>query len=59
MPAADTKCDLVVTTSPRQIIASAEKIQRELGWQPRYTELRLIIETAWRWHRNHPKGYGD
>jgi UDP-glucose-4-epimerase GalE len=41
------------------LVASAEKIQKELGWRPRYTELRPIIETAWRWHCQHPKGYGD
>ena len=40
------------------LVASAEKIQRELGWRPRYTDLRRIIETAWRWHCKHPKGYG-
>ncbi len=43
---------------PPALIASAEKIRRELGWEPRYTELRPIIETAWNWHRTHPEGYG-
>jgi UDP-glucose 4-epimerase len=42
---------------PPALVASAEKIQRELGWKPRYTDLRAIIETAWRWHREHPRGY--
>ncbi len=42
---------------PPALVASAEKIQRELGWKPRYTELRPIVETAWRWHRDHPRGY--
>jgi UDP-glucose-4-epimerase GalE len=42
---------------PPTLIASSEKIQRELGWKPRYTELRPIIETAWNWHKNHPRGY--
>jgi UDP-glucose 4-epimerase len=44
---------------PPALVASSEKIQRELGWKPRYTELRPIIETAWNWHRSHPKGYRD
>jgi UDP-glucose-4-epimerase GalE len=44
---------------PPMLVADAGKIQRELGWEPRYTELRRIIETAWNWHRNHPNGYGD
>ncbi|MGH8598048.1 MAG: UDP-glucose 4-epimerase GalE, partial [Gammaproteobacteria bacterium] len=44
---------------PPSLVASAEKIQRELGWRPRYGALRAIVETAWNWHRNHPKGYRD
>jgi UDP-glucose-4-epimerase GalE len=44
---------------PPVLVASSEKIQRTLGWKPRYTELRAIIETAWNWHRTHPKGYND
>jgi UDP-glucose-4-epimerase GalE len=56
---------LAVKSAPRRsgdplaLVASSEKIQRELGWKPRYTELRPIIETAWNWHRTHPRGYGD
>jgi UDP-glucose-4-epimerase GalE len=42
---------------PPALVAAADKIQRELGWQPRYRELRPIVETAWNWHRRHPKGY--
>jgi UDP-glucose-4-epimerase GalE len=44
---------------PDALVASSEKIQRELGWRPQYTELRPIVETAWNWHRMHPHGYGD
>ena len=44
---------------PPMLVAASEKIQRELGWRPHYTELRPIIETAWNWHRAHPRGYGD
>jgi UDP-glucose 4-epimerase len=42
---------------PPELVASSAKIQRELGWQPQYTELRAIVETAWSWHRSHPRGY--
>ncbi|MFQ3594440.1 MAG: UDP-glucose 4-epimerase GalE, partial [Gemmataceae bacterium] len=28
-----------------------------LGWQPRYRDIRALIETAWRWHAQHPNGY--
>lgn len=44
---------------PPALVASSEKIQRELGWRPRYTELRGIVETAWNWHRAHPRGFKD
>jgi UDP-glucose-4-epimerase GalE len=44
---------------PPVLVASAEKVQRELGWRPRYPELRPIVETAWDWHRTHPRGYDD
>ncbi|MCX7683373.1 MAG: UDP-glucose 4-epimerase GalE [Anaerolineae bacterium] len=44
---------------PAVLVASSEKIRRELGWQPRYPDLRTIVEHAWEWHRTHPYGYGD
>jgi UDP-glucose-4-epimerase GalE len=44
---------------PPALVAASDKVQRELGWKPRYTELRPIIETAWNWHRSHPRGYDD
>ena len=42
---------------PATLVASSEKIRRELGWEPRYPTLDAIIETAWQWHRRHPRGY--
>jgi UDP-glucose 4-epimerase len=44
---------------PAKLVASSEKLKRELGWQPKYPELRTIIEHAWRWHSEHPNGYGE
>jgi UDP-glucose 4-epimerase len=44
---------------PPALVAAAGKIHRELGWEPRYKDLRSIVETAWLWHSRHPKGYGD
>jgi UDP-glucose 4-epimerase len=44
---------------PAVLIASSAKIRRELGWKPRYPDLRAIVEHAWEWHRTHPHGYGD
>jgi UDP-glucose 4-epimerase len=44
---------------PTTLVASSEKIGQELGWRPRFPDVRDIVETAWRWHRAHPHGYGD
>ena len=41
---------------PDELVASADKIYRELGWTPEYS-LEKIIESAWNWHKNHPAGY--
>lgn len=42
---------------PAVLVASSEKIRRELGWEPKYPDLRTIVEHAWEWHRTHPHGY--
>ncbi len=44
---------------PPALVAAGEKAGRELGWKPRYTDLREIVATAWRWHQAHPNGYDD
>jgi UDP-glucose 4-epimerase len=42
---------------PAVLIASSDRIKRELGWEPQYQDLSLIIESAWQWMRSHPNGY--
>lgn len=42
---------------PGTLIASPDKIVRELGWNPQYPNIRDIVATAWRWHKSHPDGY--
>lgn len=44
---------------PAKLIASADKIREELGWEPQYGDLKTIIATAWQWHRSHPQGFKD
>ena len=44
---------------PATLIATPEKIVRDLGWSPRHTDIRSIAETAWRWHSRHPQGYAS
>jgi UDP-glucose 4-epimerase len=44
---------------PPRLFAASEKIRRELGWEPRFQDVRKIIRSAWEWHKKHPHGYGD
>jgi UDP-glucose 4-epimerase len=43
---------------PAALVAGSGKIMDELGWQPRFADLKTIIETAWRWHSGNPAGFG-
>ena len=58
-----TGCAIKAEVGPRRpgdpavLIADSTRIIEELGWQPKYNTLRQIIETAWNWHRQNPKGY--
>jgi UDP-glucose 4-epimerase len=42
---------------PAVLVASSDKIRRELGWQPSMQDLRAIVESAWNWMQSHPRGY--
>lgn len=40
------------------LIASSEKIKKELGWRPTRT-LEDMIKDAWEWYKANPNGYSD
>ncbi len=44
---------------PPALFANSMKAQSELGWTPKFKTIESIVETAWRWHKAKPKGYGD
>jgi UDP-glucose 4-epimerase len=44
---------------PAVLIASSEKAKTELNWKPKYHDLETIIESAWRWQKDHPHGYNS
>ena len=54
-----------VTVGPRRagdpavLFASSDRIKRELGWTPRFEDLQVIVDTAYRWRVAHPRGYED
>ena len=44
---------------PAVLIASSDQIKHELGWSPKFQDLKLIIQSAWDWLQAHPSGYGS
>lgn len=42
---------------PAVLVAGAARAASVLGWRPAYPTLDAIVESAWRWHREHPNGY--
>jgi UDP-glucose 4-epimerase len=44
---------------PAILVASSEKIRRDLGWNPEYSELGVMVSSAWNWFRRYPNGYED
>lgn len=44
---------------PPELVADATLAREQLGWKPQFAELEAIVETAWRWHQAHPRGYND
>ena len=59
-----TGIDFPVIEAPRRsgdpavLVASSAKFQQDFPWQPRYSDLPTILQTAWDWHRANPDGYG-
>lgn len=60
-----TGCDIPVVVAPRregdapELVADAKAARTTLGWAPQFESIESIVETAWRWHRSHPRGYAD
>ncbi|HKV34405.1 MAG TPA: UDP-glucose 4-epimerase GalE [Pyrinomonadaceae bacterium] len=44
---------------PAILVASSDRIKSELGWRPKFQDLGLIVDSAWRWMQTHPNGYTD
>lgn len=42
---------------PSKLVGDATKAKKVLGWDPKFTELEKIIESAWKWHKTNPEGY--
>ncbi|KAF0370880.1 UDP-glucose 4-epimerase GalE [Pediococcus acidilactici] len=44
---------------PDSLIAASQKVRDVLQWQPQYDDVKEIIQTAWNWKQQHPRGYED
>jgi UDP-glucose-4-epimerase GalE len=42
---------------PARLVASSDRIRRELGWAPKFDTIDRIVGTAWQWQHTHPHGY--
>src|SRR5262245_33907589 len=42
---------------PPELVADARLARQHLNWTPQYTTIETIVETAWRWHKTHPRGF--
>ncbi len=42
-----------------RLISANHRAIRDLGWVPKHPKIEQIVESAWRWHSQHPNGYPD
>ena len=43
---------------PAELVADSNKLQKEFNRQPKFSDIRSIVSSAWNWHKSHPNGYG-
>ena len=42
-----------------ELIANATLANQTLNWQPKHTDIKSIVATAWQWHQQHPNGFSN
>jgi UDP-glucose 4-epimerase len=42
---------------PARLVASPKKIKKEMGFKAEHSDLKTIVESAWKWHNRYPKGF--
>jgi len=42
---------------PPVLLASSDAAKKELGWRPKKSSLESIMQSAWKWHKEHPRGF--
>jgi UDP-glucose 4-epimerase len=41
------------------LVADPRKLKSRLGWQPKWIDIRSIVDSAWLWHQRYPGGYAS
>jgi UDP-glucose 4-epimerase len=44
---------------PPALVADSTYAQQFLSWSPKHVDIESIVQTAWKWHQSHPRGYED
>ncbi|MFH1066401.1 MAG: UDP-glucose 4-epimerase GalE [bacterium] len=44
---------------PPSLVAAANKLKYDFNWEPKFTKIVDIVDSAWKWHHTHPNGYPD
>lgn len=42
---------------PAKLVADSSRARAELGWNPQFEDVEVMISSAWKWHENHPNGF--
>ncbi|KAL0220168.1 hypothetical protein RCL1_000023 [Eukaryota sp. TZLM3-RCL] len=42
---------------PAVLIADSRGAETVLGWKKQFSDIKTVIESAWKWHSKHPNGY--
>ena len=43
---------------PAMLVADAGLARKTLNWEPKCVGIKPIVESAWKWHRENPEGFG-
>lgn len=42
---------------PAVLVSDPGRLKKAFGWEPKYSDIKSIVESAYKWHASHPKGY--
>lgn len=59
MPSLDVQIKERREGDPARLVASNDRIVKDLGFKPKFDSIEQIIDSAWQWHQTNPKGYDD